>query len=411
MTEGPYKLPSGWRWVRIAEVCEVNPRRPHLNRHGAQLTSFVPMNAIDEAAGKIADLEARPYAKVQRGYTYFGEGDVLFAKITPCMQNGKSAIARGLIDGFGFGSTEFHVLQPKEFVLAEWIWLFVRQELFREKARLAFRGAVGQQRVPQEFVENYPFPLPPLDEQRRIVAKIDSLMGRLKEARRLRAAARQDADRLMQSALAETFPRSGSELPKGWRWKKLGDGCIQTERRDPTKAPMTTFIYVDISSIDNALGKIVSPKEMKGAEAPNRARKVIRTEDVIFATTRPYLRNIAIVPSKLDDQICSTGFCVIRANRELAYPKFLFYLCRSDSLIDQLNVSKMRGASYPAVTYKDLYEAIIPLPTLLEQSRIVAHLEEIQSRVMEINASQSKMESELQRLEQSILDKAFRGKL
>ena len=140
------------------------------------------------------------------------------------------------------------------------------------------------------------------------------------------------------------------KLPRGWRWVRLGEVCIPTERRNPSKEPDVSFVYVDISAVDNKTGQIVSPKEMKGAKAPSRARKVIRANDIIFATTRPYLKNIALVPPELDGQICSTGFCVIRANPNLADPKYLFYLCRSDCVINQLNVNKMRGASYPAVT-------------------------------------------------------------
>ena len=167
------------------------------------------------------------------------------------------------------------------------------------------------------------------------------------------------------------------ELPEGWRWVRLGEVCIPTERRNPSKEPDVSFVYVDISAVDNRTGRIVSPKKLKGAKAPSRARKVIRANDIIFATTRPYLKNIALVPPELDGQICSTGFCVIRANPSLTDPKYLFYLCRSDRVINQLNVNKMRGASYPAVTDNDVYEAIIPLPPLPEQRRIVARIEEL----------------------------------
>ena len=119
MTEGPYELPEGWRWVRLGEVCKVNPRRPRLVRDDNAPTSFVPMTAVDEVTGTITDLRTRPFAEVKSGYRYFQEGDVLFAKITPCMENGKAAIAWGLIDGIGYGSTEFHVLRPCGDVIAE----------------------------------------------------------------------------------------------------------------------------------------------------------------------------------------------------------------------------------------------------------------------------------------------------
>lgn len=101
-----------WERRRLAEVCEINPRRPkNLNRPLNALATFVPMAAVDERTGTIANAKIVPYSKVSKGYTYFEEGDVLFAKITPCMQNGKHVIARNLIDKVGFGTTEFHVLR------------------------------------------------------------------------------------------------------------------------------------------------------------------------------------------------------------------------------------------------------------------------------------------------------------
>jgi type I restriction enzyme S subunit len=227
----------------------------------------------------------------------------------------------------------------------------------------------------------------------------------------LRQEAQKDAERLWQSVLAQTFPRPGSELPEGWRWVRLGEVCKPTERRDPTKEPESTFQYVDISSVDNATGEIIGAKELLGKEAPSRARKVIRSNDVIFATTRPYLKNIAIVPSELHGQICSTGFCVLRANEATLEPRFLFYVCRSDLVVEQLSQGNMRGASYPAVTDKDVFDSVIPLPPLAEQRRIVAHLEAVQERLKALKEAQAATEAELKRLEQAILEKAFRGEL
>jgi len=117
------ELPASWRWVRVAEVADINPRRPALDRVDDTPTSFIPMEAVDEVAGLVRP-QVRPYREVKKGYTYFENGDVLFAKITPCMENGKHAIAEGLIDGFGFGTTEFHVIRPGPEVIATWIHLY-----------------------------------------------------------------------------------------------------------------------------------------------------------------------------------------------------------------------------------------------------------------------------------------------
>jgi type I restriction enzyme S subunit len=134
------------------------------------------MSAVDELAGTIPLLAERPYGEVKKGYTCFQEGDVLFAKITPCMQNGKSAIARGLVDRLGFGSTEFHVLRPSAGVTSEWIHLWLRQQHILEDAARHFTGAVGQQRVPADYLALLNIPLPPLSEQHRIAEYLDGSM-------------------------------------------------------------------------------------------------------------------------------------------------------------------------------------------------------------------------------------------
>jgi len=197
------------------------------------------------------------------------------------------------------------------------------------------------------------------------------------------------------------------KLPEGWRWVRLGEVCRPTERRDPTKEPGSTFLYVDISAVDNASGEIVAVKEVLGKDAPSRARKGIRADDVIFATTRPYLKNIAIVPPELDGQICSTGFCVLRADKVIIDPRFLFYVCRSDMFVEQLSQGNMRGASYPAVTDKDVFNSIIPLPPLEEQRRIVARIEELMGRVREARRLRQEAQKDAERLWQSVLAETF----
>lgn len=161
-------LPQHWQLARLGDVCQLNPRDP-VPKDASGLVSFVPMSAIDEHSGEITAPEERDITEVMRGYTSFAEGDVLFAKITPCMENGKAAIARNLTSGRGFGSTEFHVLRPGPFVLAEWLFHFVRRDAFRRQAARNFTGTAGQQRVPTDFLQFTKIPVPPLSEQRRIL--------------------------------------------------------------------------------------------------------------------------------------------------------------------------------------------------------------------------------------------------
>ena len=172
------------------------------------------MAAVDERTGAITVREKRPLAEVSRGYTSFTDGDVLFAKITPCMENGKVVLARNLTNGTGRGSTEFYVLRPGDRVLGEYIYHFVRQARFREEARRNFTGTAGQQRVPKSFMENVLVPLPPLDEQRRIAG----ILNRAACIERLRA---QTADLLREFVPALFIRMFGDPVENLLGWEVL----------------------------------------------------------------------------------------------------------------------------------------------------------------------------------------------
>lgn len=199
------ELPDGWRVVKLGEVCEINPSRPSLSRGDDEPTTFIPMSAIGERSGSIEKPEVRRFGEVRKGYTYLEESDVLFAKITPCMQNGKHAIARDLIGGFGFGTTELHVLRPGSEIIAEWIHAYVRQPAILEAATEYFTGTVGQQRLPEEFLKSLEVPLPPLLEQRRIAAVLREQMAAVDAARRSAEVQLEAAQALPAAYLRATF--------------------------------------------------------------------------------------------------------------------------------------------------------------------------------------------------------------
>ena len=163
-------LPNSWVEASLDAICLLNPRLAAEERPAEEAeVTFVPMSAVDEGTGVIAKPEVRTYGAVAKGYTSFKDRDVLFAKVTPCMENGKAAIAGPLLNGLGFGSTEFHVLRPTDVVLPDYLFHFIRQPTFRKRAASAFVGTGGLQRVPQDFLARVKIPLPTLAEQQRIV--------------------------------------------------------------------------------------------------------------------------------------------------------------------------------------------------------------------------------------------------
>jgi type I restriction enzyme S subunit len=169
-------------------------------------------------------------------------------------------------------------------------------------------------------------------------------------------------------------------LPADWQVTPIHKVTVRTSQRDPRKQPDKTFRYVDVSSVDSTLCKVRNANEIIGSEAPSRARKDIRANDVLFATVRPTLKRVALIPPALDGEIASTGYCVLRANRERVEPGFLYNCLLTDWLIDAMGKLE-RGANYPAVRDSDVFNAQIPLPPLPEQRKIAAVLGLVQRAI------------------------------
>src|SRR3989344_8195771 len=159
------QLSKGWKKEKIANICVINPSKAEVKILDENLeVSFIPMSYVSEE-GKIVSMDKRPLKEVSKGFTFFKNGDVLLAKITPCFENGKKAIAEDLTNGIGFGTTEFYVLRPQEKVISKWLYYNVSREDFRALAKRSMVGAVGQQRVSKSMIENFEVPIISIPEQ------------------------------------------------------------------------------------------------------------------------------------------------------------------------------------------------------------------------------------------------------
>ena len=212
---GLSELPDGWVWTTLEEVSELNPRIDRQSIDDDLEVTFLPMKSVEELSGKIDLSETKRFSELKRkSYTPFRNGDILFAKVTPCMENGKIAIAHDLKNGIGFGSTEFHVIRLSEEQSGQFFFFYFLQQKFRQEAKRAMTSGVGLLRVPTDYMRRVLLPLPPLPEQHRIGAKIEELFTKLNAGINELHKAQSQLKRYRQSVLKAAFE---GKLTKAWR--------------------------------------------------------------------------------------------------------------------------------------------------------------------------------------------------
>lgn len=201
--EIPYELPNGWEWVRLGDIAIINPRN---DIDGDVEVSFIPMKLIEDGFSNKHSSETKKWKDVKCGFTHFQESDVVIAKITPCFQNRKSAVMKKLTNGYGAGTTELYVVRNyANTVLPKYLLALFKTEAFIQGGVATYTGTAGQQRVKKDYIVNLLFPLPPLNEQKRIVEKIDQLMALCDELEKNIEKSKKDSELLMQSVLQEAF--------------------------------------------------------------------------------------------------------------------------------------------------------------------------------------------------------------
>lgn len=238
--------------AKLGEYCEVNPSKVTLSDDA--LVSFVPMTAVSED-GIIDVSSTRKYADVKTGFTCFQNGDVLFAKITPCMENGKGAIAENLNNGIGFGSTEFHVLRPDPTRLdSKYLYYCTVWPTFRKDCERNMTGSAGQKRVPKKYIETYDVSIPDLPTQRRIAATLDKVSEGIAVCRQMLA----DLDVMVKARFVEMFG-SIHDNHYGYRVCTIQDVCEPIKdgtHQTPTYTEDTISGFKFLSSKDVTTGKI-----------------------------------------------------------------------------------------------------------------------------------------------------------
>jgi type I restriction enzyme S subunit len=448
--------------VRLGDVAQINPRFDKSSLADDVPVSFVQMASVGAADGKINVSIVRPFAEVKKGsYTPFKDGDVLFAKVTPCMENGKMAVARGLTNGVGFGSSEFHVLRPSDQVDAKYLYYFVSSQAFRKEAAGHMTGAVGLRRVPAAFLADKEIPLVPLDEQRRIVAEIEQQFSRLDEAvanlqrvkanfKRYKASVLKSAvegrlveteasiaqregrnyetgEQLLQRILDERRAKWTGKgkykepllpvtedlptLPDGWTWATLDSlaalkgGITVDSKRVDSSARLVP--YMRVANVQRGFIDLAEVKQINASPADIEELR-LEHGDVLFneGGDRDKLGRGWIWEGQLGD--CIHQNHVFRARMYLGAmsPKLVSWWGNTFGKDYFLRVGK-QTTNLASINLGKLSEFPVPVPPRTEQLRMVQEIERLLSVVDEVEAD---VDSNLQRallLRRATLNKAF----
>jgi type I restriction enzyme S subunit len=427
-------LPRGWAIASLDEIAEINPRHSRDIEDSLPVT-FVRMPALSETGTNFQFTEERELGKVRKAFTHFAEGDVLFAKITPCMENGKAAVASHLLNGLGCGTTELHVLRPRDGISSKYIYHFIHRDTFREEGARNFTGTAGQLRVPVDFMREAQMPLAPSNEQRRIVAKLEKLLSRVDAVdlrlqtiprilKRFRQSALESAcsGRLTANWREETRTENegdeaieqrhdGSALPHTWRWDSLesvcdkivdcphstpkwassGKLCIRTTNFRPGFLDLSEVRYVSEATFNERIERL-NPK----------------ADDVVYSREGGILGVACVIPAGVE--LCLGQRMMLFRLNEQFESRLLMHWLNSPVILRRVR-ELTGGSASPHLNVRDIKEFPTPIPPLAEQKEIVRRVEALFKTADALEARYRKAKAHVDKLTQSILAKAFRGEL
>ena len=417
--EWPYALPDGWKWVRLGKIYDVNPK---VQADDDLEASFVTMSDISPGIKSQFDFIVRKWGEIKKGHTQFANGDVAFAKISPCFENRKSMILDGLKNGIGAGTTELIVLRNPS-IDNKYTFLFISSEEFIRHARNTYKGVVGQQRINLDFVKNYPMPLPPLSEQRRLVARIESLFAKLDAAKEKvqsvldshetrKAALLHDA---FAGKLTAKWREEQGESSHAWRIEKLENlcekiTCGKTPKNDIS--PQGEIPYLKVYNIVNDKIDFRSKPQYISRDVHETKLKssILKPNDVIMNIVGPPLRKIAIIPDTYPEWNMNQAIVRFRPKEGLDY-HFLYYALLNPETLDDV-VQRTKGVVGQAnISITQSRNLKIKVPPLPEQQEIIRILDRLLAREQRARQAAEETLAAIDRMKQSILARAFRGEL
>lgn len=384
-----------WPKSAIKEVCLINPSKKELNGLDAALqVSFGMMDELPERKPLFVPSDSKTYSEVQKsGYSYFKEGDVLLAKMTPCFENGKSGIATNLLNGIGFGSTEFYVLRTNGKVIPYWIYSIISSDSFLNMGKYNLVGTTGRRRLMKQFVENFEIPLPPIEEQKRIAAFFQSIDTTIEQCEQQEGKLKRLRSKLAND-LVKPEPEFGNLLTSE-NCKPVTLADLANEMRESTKNPLEDGIerFVGLEHIEPGNLDIQGWGNVADGTT---FTKTFAVGDVLFGKRRSYLKKAAIADF---NGLCSGDILVLRPNAEVILPELFPYLISADAVFD-FAVSNSAGSLSPRTKWRDLSKYELSIPDLKTQKKVLGVFESLQTNMRNIN----QQHQTLNYLKQKLLD-------
>jgi type I restriction enzyme S subunit len=398
-----------WQTKPLVEACQIKPPKSEARERVAAnaLVSFAPMEDLGIDRKFLNASQTKPLASVVGSYTYFSDGDVLLAKITPCFENGKLGIAKNLSNGIGFGSSEFFVFRPSPNLDKEFLYYFLARSEFRAEGAARMGGAVGQQRVPKEFIEGYRIPVPSLCEQKRIVCILDQAFEGISIAKANAEKNRQNSHAIFESHLQSVFNQHG-EGSAGKRLvdvaQEFGRGKSRHRPRNDSKLYNGPYPFVQTGDISNAIHWLTNYTQTYSEVGLAQSRLWPRGT-VCIAIVGATVGETAI----LDFDACFPDSVIgIVVNPHVADNEYVEYLLQS---FKALLKEKGKGTARDNINLGTFENQRFPFPSLKVQKHVVGTLNTLTEETQRLATLYERKLDALEALKKSLLQQAFTGHL
>jgi len=419
------EIPEHWEVRRIKDVVKVNPSTLKNVKNQNSLIEFLPMSNVNEITGTIKEYNFEPYENIKQGYTAFKNEDVLFAKITPCMENGNCVVVDGLKNNLGFGSTEFIVFRTDRIKLTnKHIFQFLRNAKFLKKAENFMIGAAGQRRISSEYLKIHPIAVPPLPEQTTIATYLDRKTSAIDKKTTLLEQKTTHYLQLHKSLINETVCRgldknvklkdSGiewiGEIPEHWEVKRLKDVCGFINRgSSPNYDETGSHKVVNQATYSKGFWDESSLRFTQNLEI--KPRGLLKEDDILIASTGGgVLGKVFFFNKKESDYIADSHITILRDTQKSYFSKYVYYYFSEKFKL--INDILAQGSTNQTELQKDWLLAFsICIPPKQEQIAIANYLDEKTQKIDSIVSNIRSQIETLKELRKTLINDVVTGKI